>query len=93
VDANGNANNDFDYTLHTAFGNTNGGYGLQLQHVSGGALNGGFSQDAPNGPNACQFFTQVLGPIASTDGSIFMQYDITLAAGVTKAVVVNYKAF
>ncbi|MGA8313635.1 MAG: hypothetical protein WB755_26665 [Terriglobales bacterium] len=93
VDANSNPNNDFDYTFHTAFGNTNAGYGLELQHVSGGALNGGFTQDAPGGPNPCQFFTQVIGPIASEDGSIFMQYDITLAAGVTKAVVVNYKAF
>jgi len=93
VDVNGVANNDFDYTLHTALGYISEQSGLELQFVSGSALNGGFTQDAPNGPNPCQFFTQVIAPIANEDGSIFMQYDVSLAAGATKTVVMNYRTF
>jgi hypothetical protein len=93
VDANGFTSNNFDYTYRTAFGYGNGGYGLQMQFVSGGAFNGAFSQDVPGGPNPCQIFTQVLGPLQDTDGSIFAQYDMELGKNATGTVAVTYKAF
>jgi hypothetical protein len=56
-------------------------------------LNGGFSQIIPGGPDPCQIFTHVVGPLANTDGSIFMQFDMNLAANASKTVVVAYKSF
>lgn len=94
VDANGSTSNSFDYTFRTAFGYSGDfdGYGLQLIYVSGNALNGGFSQDIPGGPS-CQIFTHVLGPLQSTDGSIFMDVDMTLAKSATGTFVSQYKSF
>jgi len=93
VDAEGFALNNFDYTRRTAFGYNEMGYGLQLQFISGSPLNGGFAQIIPGGPNSCQIFTHVAGPLQSTDGSIFMQYDLQIPKGATKTVVVAYKSF
>jgi len=93
VDASGYASNSFDYTFRTAFGYIEGGKGLQLQFVSGSTLNGGFSQAIPGGPNSCQPFLHVDAPLASTDGSIFIQYDLTIPAHTSKTVVVAYKSF
>ena len=93
VDAQGFATNNFDYTRRTAFGYNNMGYGLQLSFVSGSPFNGGFTQIIPGGPNPCQIFTHVGGPLQATDGSIFMQYDVQVPKGATKTVVVAYKSF
>jgi len=93
VDANSSMLNDFDYTFHTALGYNSGVNGLQERYVSGAALNGAFTQDISGGPDACQPFEHVLAPLAGVDGSIFIQYDITLAPGATSTVKVNYKAF
>jgi hypothetical protein len=98
VDASGDANNSFDYTYRSAFGYNEMGYGLQLLYVSGQvsggpSLNGGFAQIIAGGPNPCQIFTHVAGPLQNTDGSIFMQYDMELAAKKSVTVVVDYKAF
>jgi hypothetical protein len=94
VDANGSTSNSFDYTYRTAFGYTPelDGYGLQMIYVSGNALNGGFSQDIPGGPS-CQIFTHVLGPLQGTDGSIFMDVDMDLAAKGSGTFVSQYKSF
>jgi hypothetical protein len=100
VDANGSTSNSFDYTNRTAFGYTPGsttlGYGLQTIFVSNSAnafFNGAFSQDVPNGPT-CQIFTSVLGPLQSTDGSIFTEADSpTLAPKASATVVTQYKSF
>ena len=93
VDAGGFSGNSFDFTNRTAFGYNQSGPGLQLQFVSGAFLNGGFSQIIPGGPDPCQIFTHVVGPLANTDGSIFMQFDMNLAANASKTVVVAYKSF
>jgi hypothetical protein len=93
VDAGGFANNSFDFTSRTAFGYNPMGFGLQLQYVSGAFSNGGFSQVIPGGPNPCQIFTHVGGPLANTDGSIFLQYDMQLGSNASKTAVVSYKSF
>jgi hypothetical protein len=93
VDANNIALNSFDFTLRTAFGYQQGGYGLQLRYVSGFAPNGGFSQDIPGGPDACQIFTHVVGPLQGVDGSIFMQFDFELQNNSSQTAVMTYKAF
>lgn len=93
VDAGGFAGNSFDYTSRTAFGYNQMGFGLTLQYVSGAFSNGGFSQAIPGGPNPCQIFTHVAGPLSNTDGSVFLQYDMQLASKATKTVVVSYKSF
>jgi hypothetical protein len=93
VDANGFTSNSFDYTFRTAFGYLNGGYGLQLQYVSGSTSNGAFSQNIPAGPNSCQIFQNVQGPLQDTDGSVFLQYDFELQANASQTVVTAYKAF
>jgi len=93
VDANNSALNSFDYTFRTAFGYLNGGYGLQLTFVSGATLNGAFSQDIPGGPNSCQIFQHVQGPLQGVDGSVFVQYDFELAKSGSQTVVSAYKAF
>jgi len=93
VDAEGFPSNNFDYTRRTAFGYNEMGYGLQLQFIAGAPFNGGFAQIIPGGPNPCQIFLHVGGPLQSTDGSIFMQYDLQIPRGATKTVVVAYKSF
>jgi hypothetical protein len=93
VDANGSTSNNFDYTKRTAFGYENFGYGLQIQFVSGSAFNGAFSQIIPGGPDPCQIFMHVGGPLQNTDGSIFAQYDMELGKNATGTVAVTYKAF
>ncbi len=93
IDADGFAGNSFDYTSRTAFGYNQMQHGLQLQYVSGDFSNGGFSQVIPGGPNPCQIFTNVAGPLADTDGSVFLQYDIQLAAKASKTMAVSYKSF
>jgi hypothetical protein len=96
VDAGGFANNSFDYTYRTAWGYNEGGYGLQLEFVSassGIAFNGAYSQIISGGPNSCQIFEHVLGPLQNTDGSIFAEYDMELKKSATGTVVVAYKAF
>ena len=98
VDASGDADNSFDYTYRSAFGYNNMGYGLQLLYfsgeVSGGpSLNGGFAQIIAGGPNPCNIFDHVAGPLQNTDGSIFMQYDMELGAKKSATVVVDYKSF
>jgi hypothetical protein len=94
VDADNNAFNSFDSTLRAVFGYNPQGYGLLLQGVSGSVLNGAFAQDIPGGPNSCQIFAHTpLTPLADTDGSMFIQYDMQVAAGTTKTVVVSYKSF
>ena len=93
VDANNFANNDFDETQRDVFGYNSGGQGLQLVHVSGFALNGGFAQIIPGGPNPCQIFTHTVAPLTDTDGSIFMQYDMVINKKATGTVVVQYKSF
>jgi len=97
IDASGNTSNSFDYTYRTAFGYNNGGYGMQLFYISGAvangpSLNGAFSQDIPGGPNSCQIFLHTIGPF-SGDGSVFLQYDMMVAAGATKTVQVGYRAY
>ena len=98
VDANGSTSNSFDYTARTAFGYTPelDGYGLQMIDVSNSAnafVNGVFSQDVPGGPS-CQYFTHVLGPLQSTDGSLFMEADLpTLGAKASGNFVTQYKSF
>lgn len=88
------ATNSFDYTSRTAFGYNELEYGLQLQHVSGAFLNGGFSQNIPGGPNSCQIFSNVPGTFETNiDGSIFIQYDMMLKKGATGTVVDTYKSF
>ncbi len=93
VDAGGFTGNAFDFTSRTAFGYNQMGFGLQLIYVSGAFSNGGFSQFVPGGPNPCQIFTNVSGPLANTDGSIFLQYDIQLGSKASKTMVVSYKSF
>jgi len=98
VDANGSTSNSFDYTTRTAFGYTPelDGYGLEMIYVSNSANtfpNGLFSQDIPGGPS-CQIFTHVLGPLQSTDGSIFIEADMpTLAKKASGTLVSQYKSF
>jgi hypothetical protein len=92
VDASGNADNNFDYTYRTGFGWNESGYGLQLAHVSGFALNGGFSQIVASGPNPCQIFQNV-GNGQAIDGSIFIEYDMELGGGKTGTTVDTYKSF
>lgn len=93
VDAGGFSGNAFDFTSRTAFGYNEMGFGLQLQYVSGAFSNGGFSQVIPGGPNPCQIFSHVSGPLANTDGSVFVQYDMQLGSKASKTVVVSYKSF
>jgi hypothetical protein len=93
VDANASTLNDFDYTFRTAFGYLNGGYGLQLMYVSGATSNGAFSQDIPGGPNSCQIFEHVQGPLQGVDGSVFVQYDFELQKNASQTVATAYKAF
>ena len=93
VDADGFTSNAFDFTSRTAFGYNEMQHGLQLLYVSGSPFNGGFSQIIPGGPNPCQIFTHVTGPIANTDGSIFAQYDFQLAKKATQTMVLQYKSF
>jgi hypothetical protein len=93
VDADGFTSNSFDYTGRTAFGYNQMQHGLQLQYVSGPSFNGGFSQLIPGGPNPCQIFTHVVGPLSDTDGSIFAQFDLQLAKKASQTVVVAYKSF
>jgi hypothetical protein len=94
VDASGFTSNSFDYTDRTAFGYNNMGYGLLMRHYSGATLNGGSAQIVPGGPNPCQAFANVSGgPVQGIDGSIFIQYDMEVAAGTTKTVAVDYKSF
>ncbi|MBI3475999.1 MAG: hypothetical protein HY010_09715 [Acidobacteria bacterium] len=93
VDAGGFTSNSFDFSNRTAFGYNQMSFGLQLQYVSGAFSNGGFSQVIPGGPNPCQIFTHVAGPLANTDGSVFLQYDMQLGSKATKTVVVSYKSF
>ena len=98
VDANGSTSNSFDYTNRTAFGYTPelDGYGLEMIYVSNSANvfpNGFFSQDIPGGPS-CQIFTHVLGPLQSTDGSIFGEADMpSLAQKASGTLVSQYKSF
>jgi hypothetical protein len=98
VDANGSTSNSFDYTQRTAFGYTPelDGFGLEMIDVSNSAntfVNGVYSQVIPGGPS-CQFFTHVLGPLQSTDGSIFMEADMpTLAPKASGSYVTQYKSF
>jgi len=66
---------------------------LQLEFVSGSAFNGAYSQIISGGPNPCQIFEHVLGPLQNTDGSIFAEYDMELGKDKTGTVVVAYKAF
>jgi hypothetical protein len=93
VDADNNVNDNFDYTFRNVFGYNEMGYGLLLTHFSGSFLNGGFSQTIPGGPNPCNIFNNVSGPLQGVDGSIFMQYDMELAKGAAGTVVVQYKGF
>ncbi len=94
VDAQGFTSNSFDYTYRTAFGYNNMGYGLLMKHYSGATLNGGFAQLVPGGPNPCQIFANVSGgPVQGIDGSIFVEYDMEVAAETTKTVAVDYKSF
>jgi hypothetical protein len=94
VDAQGFTSNSFDYTYRTAFGYNNMGYGLLQRHYSGATLNGGFAQVIPGGPNPCQIFANVSGgPVQGIDGSIFIEYDMEVAAGTTKTVALDYKSF
>jgi hypothetical protein len=93
VDVDGFTNNSFDYTYRTAYGYTEGGYGLQLEFVSGSAFNGAFAQIISGGPNPCQIFEHVAGGLQNTDGSIFAEYDMELAKNGTGTVAVAYKAF
>ena len=93
VDANNQSLNSFDYTFRTAFGYLTGNYGLTLRFASGSFLNGGFTQNIPGGPNPCDVFANVAAPLANTDGSIFMQYDMTLAGKATGNVTVQYRSF
>jgi len=93
VDAGGFSGNSFDFTNRTVFGYNEMGFGLTLQFLSGQFSNGGFSQVVPNGPNPCQIFTNVAGPLANTDGSIFLQYDIELGSKASKTVSMQYKSF
>lgn len=93
IDAQGSTTNSFDYTYHTAMGYNEGGYGLQLGFVSGSPFNGAYSQDIPGGPNSCQIFNVVLGPLAGIDGSVFAQWDFQLAAKGSQTAVMTYKAF
>ena len=93
VDAQGFTGNSFDYTARTAMGYNQMGDGLQLQWVSGSPFNGGFTQDIPGGPNSCQIFSSVLGPLANTDGSIFAQWDFELASKAAQTAVMTYKSF
>jgi len=93
VDANGTTENNLDYTKRTAFADENFGYDLQIQFVSGGAFDGAYSQDVPGGPDPCNIFSHVAGPLQNTDGSIFAQYDMRLGKKATGTVAVTYKAF
>jgi hypothetical protein len=93
VDVRNESSNSFDYTSRTAFGYLNGNYGLTLRFASGYALNGGFSQDIPGGPDPCNIFLHVLAPLSATDGSIFMQFDMELAKKATGNVIVQYRSF
>lgn len=94
VDASGSMLNSFDYTRRTAFGYNNSGYGLEQRYFSGATLNGGFAQIIPGGPDPCQIFANVSGGAEQgVDGSIFMQYDMEIAAGTTKTVALDYKSF
>jgi hypothetical protein len=55
---------------------------------------GGFAQIIPGGPNPCQIFANISGgPVQGIDGSIFVEYDMEVAAGTTKTVAVDYKSF
>ena len=93
VDVRNESNNSFDYTSRTAFGYFTGNFGLTLRFSSGYALNGGFTQDIPGGPNPCNIFLHVVAPLSNTDGSIFMQYDMKLAKKATGNVTVQYRSF
>jgi hypothetical protein len=93
VDANASALNNFDCTFRTAFGYLNGEYGLQLMYMSGATSNGAFSQDIPGGPNSCQIFEHVQGPLQRVDGSVFVQYDFELQKNASQTVATAYKAF
>jgi hypothetical protein len=93
VDANGSTSNNLDYTKRTAFGYENFGYGLQIQYVSGSAFNGAFSQAIPGGPDPCNIFNHVAGPLQNTDGSIFAEYDMELGKNATATVALAYKPF
>lgn len=94
VDASGETLNSFDYTYRTSFGYNNSGYGLEQRHYSGATLNGGFAQTIPGGPDPCQIFANVSGGAEQgIDGSIFMEYDMEIAAGTTKTVALDYKSF
>jgi hypothetical protein len=68
--------------------------GLLQRHYSGATLNGGFAQVIPGGPNPCQIFANVSGgPVQGIDGSIFIEYDMEVAAGTTETVALDYKSF
>jgi len=93
IDANGFTSNSFDYTQRSAVGYIEGRYGLQMLFVSGSPFNGAFSQDVPGGPNSCQIFNFVLGPLQNTDGSVFAQWDFELGSKASKSAALNYKSF
>jgi hypothetical protein len=93
IDAQGSTSNSFDFTSRTAMGYNEQRYGLQVQFVSGSPFNGAFSQDIPGGPNSCQIFSHVLGPLAGVDGSVFAQWDFELAPKAAQSAVMNYKSF
>jgi hypothetical protein len=93
VDVRNESANSFDYTSRTAFGFLTGNFGLTLRFASGFALNGGFTQDIPGGPNPCDIFAHVVAPLSGTDGSIFMQFDMELAKKATGNVAVQYRSF
>jgi hypothetical protein len=93
VDAGGSPSNSFDYTFRTAMGYQQFSNGFEIQFVSGGPFNGAYSQIIPGGPDACQIFTHVVGPLANTDGSIFAQWDLQLGGHAAKSVIMNYRSF
>jgi hypothetical protein len=83
----------FDNTLRTAFGLLNNSYGLTLRYAAGGVLNGGFVQNVPYGPDPCQPFFNVVGPLTAQEGSLMMQYDIKMAGKSSSTVIVQYRSF
>lgn len=92
IDANSSdTNNDFDFTLDTAYGLMPGfSSGLGTTNNTFAFSYDAFAQNTFNGPNPCGGWTVAPQPFVG-DGSVIQLYVITVPAGGTKTVISTYK--
>ncbi len=99
VNADGVLQNNLDSTLNSAFGwnsiskGQQIGFGLMLQNVGATRFpHFAFKLNTPQPPLPCNAFVRfVKGPITNTDGSIVVDYAMTLGANESRTVTVAYK--